>query len=140
VKGLKVNTIGEVVKSGDPLMEILPTGETLVVEAHIAPADVGHVAVGQHVKVKVSSFDYGRFGGVDGTLDFITATTFEGTNGEKYYRGRITLAQNHVGTHTEMKIMPGMTVNAGIITGQKTILGYLLKPLQRAVQDSFSEK
>lgn len=140
VKGLKVNTIGEVVKPGDPLMEIVPTAETLVVEARISPTDIGHVAVGQKVKVKVSSFDYGRFGGVEGQLDFITATTFDGTAGEKYYRGRIALSQNHVGSHTQFQIMPGMTVNAGIITGKKTILGYLLKPVQRALQDGFSEK
>ncbi len=140
VKGLKLNTIGEVVKPGDPLMEIVPTAETLVVEAHIPPADIGHVAVGQKVKVKVSSFDYGRFGAVDGTLEFISATTFDGANNEKYYRGRITLKQNHVGTHEEMKILPGMTVQAGIITGSKSVLGYLLKPVQRAMADALSEK
>jgi len=140
VKGLKLNTIGEVVKPGDPLMEIVPTGETLVVEARIAPADVGHVAVGQPVKVKVSSFDYGRFGAVDGTLEFISATTFDGSNGEKHYRGRVTLKQTHVGNHEEMKILPGMTVQAGIITGKKSIMAYLLKPVQRALADGLNEK
>lgn len=140
VKGMKLNTIGEVVKTGDPLLEIVPTEETLIVDAHISPSDIGHVEIGQKVKVKVSSFDYGRFGAVEGRLEFITATTFDGINGEKYYRGRISLMADHVGKHTEMKIQPGMIVNAGIITGKKTILDYLFKPVQRALQDGLTEK
>jgi multidrug efflux pump subunit AcrA (membrane-fusion protein) len=140
VKGLKLNTIGEVVKPAEALMEIVPTAQTLVVETHISPSDVGHVSVGQPVKVKVSSYDSGRFGTVEGTLDFMTATTFENAKGGKYYRGRVNLKQAHVGTHSQMKLMPGMTVQAGIITGKKTILAYLLKPVQRALADSLSEK
>lgn len=140
VKGMKINTIGAVIKPGDPLMEIVPTGETLVVEARISPSDIGHVAIGQKVKVKVSSFDYGRFGAIDGTLEFITATTFENHDGSKYYRGRIRLQQDHVGTHKEMKVQPGMTVQAGIITGRKSVFAYMLKPVQRAIEDGLSEK
>lgn len=140
VKGLKLNTIGAVVKSGDPLMEIVPTDETLVAEVHIAPADIGRITIGHPVKIKVSSFDYGRYGAVDGILEFITATTFDGVNNEKYYRGRVILKQNHIKNHTEMKILTGMTVKVGIITGKKTVLGYLLKPVQRAMGDALSEK
>jgi multidrug efflux pump subunit AcrA (membrane-fusion protein) len=140
VKGMKVNTIGAVVKPGEPLMEIMPTSKTLVVEAHLNPADIGNVAVGQPVKVKVSSYDYGRFGVVDGTLEFVTATTFSEEGGGKYYRARIILKQDHVGTHEEMKILPGMTVQAGIITGKKTVLEYLVKPVQRALKDALSER
>lgn len=140
IKGIKVNTIGEVIKPGEPLMEIMPTGEVLVVEAHIASNDIGYITVGQPVKIKVSSFDYGRFGVVDGVLDFITATTFDGANGEKYYRGRISLKQNYVGTHKELKILPGMTVQAGIVTGRKSVMAYLLKPVQRALKDALSER
>ncbi len=140
IKGLKLNTIGEVVKPGDPLMEIVPTGESLVVEARIAPSDIGRVQVGQPVKVKVSSFDYGRYGAVNGTLEFVSATTFEGMNHEKYYQGRVILERNYVGNQETMKILPGMIVQAGIITGRKTILSYLLKPIQRAFEGSMSEK
>lgn len=140
IKGLKINTIGEVVKSGDSLMEIVPTGEKLVLEAHIPPNDIGRIKVGQKVNVKVSSFDYGRFGIIEGTLSLITATTFEGVNGQKYYRGRIQLKQNHVGRHEDMKILPGMTAQASIITGKKTVLAYLLKPVQRALADGLNEK
>ncbi len=140
VKGLKVNTLGEVVKSGEPLMEIVPTAEQLVVEARIFPSDIGRVRVGQPVKVKVSSFDYGRYGAVNGVLEFVSATTFEGPQLEKYYRGRVSLDKNYVGTEKELKVLPGMTVQAGIITGQKTIISYLLKPIQRAFEGGMSEK
>jgi multidrug efflux pump subunit AcrA (membrane-fusion protein) len=140
VKGIKINTVGAVVKPGEPLMEIVPTSKTLVVEAHIGASDIGNVAVGQRVKVKVSSYDYGRYGVVDGTLEFITATTFTDEKGEKYYRGRIVLDSDHVGTHTEMKILPGMTVQAGIITGRKSVMEYLLKPIQRSMKDALSER
>lgn len=140
VKGIKINTIGAVVKPGEPLMEIVPTSRTLVVEARISPSDIGNVAVGQRVKVKVSSYDYGRYGVVNGALEFITATTFTDEKGEKYYRGRVILDSDHVGTHTEMKILPGMTVQAGIITGRKSVMEYLLKPVQRALKDAFSER
>lgn len=140
VKGLKLNTIGEVITPGAPLMEIVPTAESLVVEARISPNDIGHIAIGQPVKVKVSSFDYGRFGTVDGVVELITATTFENQKGAPYYRSRVRLNQHHIGRHEHMKILPGMTVQAGIITGEKSIMAYLLKPVQRALADGFSEK
>lgn len=140
VKGLKINTVGEVVKPGEALMEFVPVDEDLIVAVHISPSDIGHIAVGQSVKVKVSSYDYGRFGAVEGTLTFITATTFTGNKGEKYYRGNIKLKRNYVGENQELKLLPGMTVQAGIITGEKTILQYLLKPVQRALEDGLSER
>ncbi len=140
VKGIKVNTIGGVVKPGEALMEILPVEKHLVVEARISPQDIGHVSVGQPVKVKVSAYDFGRFGAVDGTLKFITASTFSYENGEKFYRCRVELAQNFVGDDPARKILPGMTVQAGIITGEKTILQYLLKPIQRALSGGLSER
>lgn len=139
VKGLKINTIGEVVAPGTPIMEIVPTQNTLVVEARISPNDIGRVVNGQNVKVKVSSFDYGRYGTVSGRLESISATTFQEANGQTYYRGRIRLLQDHVGHHTSHKLQPGMTVVAGIITGQKTIMAYLFKPMQRAFESSLTE-
>jgi multidrug efflux pump subunit AcrA (membrane-fusion protein) len=139
VKGLKLNTIGEVVTPGDPLMEIVPTQDTLVVEARIAPQDIGRVAVGEPVKLKVSSFDYGRYGTIPGRVVSISAATFQPAAGEAYYRARISLSQNHVGRNTKHKIQPGMTVIVGIITGKKTIMAYLLKPMQRAFESSLTE-
>ncbi len=140
VKGLKLNTIGEVVNPGDPLMEIVPTSDTLVVEARVAPADIGRVHAGEKVKLKVSSFDYGRYGTIGGQIESLSATTFSApTGGEAYYRARILLDQSWVGKNHAHRLQPGMTVIAGIITGKKTILAYLLKPMQRAFESSMTE-
>ena len=89
----------------------------------------------------MQSFDFSRYGGVEGTVDFLTATTFLDEKNKPYYRGRIILSQHHVGGFSQNnKILPGMTVDVGIITGEKTILSYLLKPIQRAVQTALTER
>jgi len=141
VKGLTVNTIGGIIRPGEPLMEIVPLGEKLVVEAKIDPKYIGHIKINQPVQVKVSSYDYARYGAIPGHVESISAITFAGTNGEKYYRGRILLDQNHVGHNAANNIiMPGMTVEADIITGEKSILAYLLKPIQVSLQTALTEK
>lgn len=141
VKGLAVNTIGGVIRPGEPLMEIVPVSENLVVEAKIEPKFIGHVKIGQPVQVKVSSYDFSRYGAISGKLDSVSAITFTGDKGEKYYRGRILLDQNHVGKNAGHNvIMPGMTVEADIITGEKSILAYLLKPIQVSLQTAMTEK
>ncbi len=140
VKGMKLNTIGEVVNPGDPLMEIVPTSDTLVVEARVSPADIGRVHVGEPVKLKISSFDYGRYGTIGGKIESLSATTFiPPTGGETYYRARVSLDQTWVGKNRSHKLQPGMTAIAGIITGHKSILAYLLKPMQRAFESSMTE-
>ncbi len=140
VKGLSVNTIGAIVKPGETLMEIVPVEDELVVEVKIAPQHIGHLKVGQPVKVKLSSYDFSRYGLVNGTLEQISATTFSGENGERYYQGRIRLGQNYVGHDRNNQVMPGMTVMAEIITGEKTILQYLLKPIHNSLKTAFSER
>ena len=141
VKGLQLNTIGGVVEPGRTLMEIVPVDKTLVVEARISPADIGHIKVGQDVRVKVRSFDFSRYGAVGGTLDFVTATTFMDEQNTPYYRGRVLLSQNYVGSYAQQNtILPGMTVEADIVTGRKTILAYLLKPIHLSLRTALTER
>lgn len=141
VKGLSLNTIGGVVEPGRTLMEIVPVDKTLVVEARIRPSDIGHVKIGQDVRVKVKSFDFSRYGAVDGTLEFLTATTFLDDRNMPYYRGRISLSQSYVGNAVSRNIvLPGMTVEADIVTGKKTILAYLLKPIHLSLRTALSER
>jgi len=141
VKGLKVNTIGGVIESGETLMEVVPLDKNLVVEAQISPKDIGHVQVGQKVRVKVSSYDFSRYGAVDGALEFVSATTFIDDGRKPYYRGRIALSKNYVGEQVGANnILPGMTVEADIITGKKTILAYLLKPIHLSLKTAFTER
>ncbi len=141
VKGLKVNTIGGVVRPGETLMEVVPLDKKLVVEARISPQDVGHVQVGQPVWVKISSYDFSRYGALQGTLDFVSATTFMDENSKPYYRGRVSLLKNHIGNDPSRNIvMPGMTTEVDIITGEKSILAYLLKPIHLSLKTAFTER
>lgn len=96
--------------------------------------------VGQDVQLQFSSFDFSRYGSLPGTLNQISASTFQGENGERYYRGRVTLSKNHVGHDERNTVMPGMTVMADIITGRKTILEYLLKPIHVSMKSAFRER
>ncbi|MCC6597993.1 MAG: HlyD family type I secretion periplasmic adaptor subunit [Alphaproteobacteria bacterium] len=140
VKGLAVNTIGAVIQPGQTLMEIVPMDEKLVVQIKIPPQHIGHLKPGQDVQVKFSSFDFSRYGFIRGKLQQISATTFSGANGERYYEGRIDLEKDYVGEDQGNIILPGMVVMADIITGRKTILDYLLKPIRNSVKTAFTER
>ncbi|MDP2205926.1 MAG: HlyD family type I secretion periplasmic adaptor subunit, partial [Alphaproteobacteria bacterium] len=140
VKGLAVNTIGNVVQPGQTLMEILPADAPLVVSLKIPPRYIGHIHTGQSVQVKCSSFDFSRYGALPGTLEFISAASFSGDGGERYFQGRVRLSRSHVGEDTRNAIIPGMTVMADIITGEKTVLQYLLKPVRNAMSTAFTER
>ncbi len=141
VKGLKVKTIGGIVESGKIILEVIPLEGDLVIETKILPRDVGHIKIGQEVKVKVSSYDYARYGTVPGKLEYISATTFINDDGTRYYLGKVSLEKNYVGQDsTKNLIIPGMTVEAGIITGRKTILTYLLKPIHTSITSAFTER
>lgn len=141
VKGLAVHTIGAVVEPGKVLMEIVPVNEELEVEALVSPSDIGNLKTGEPVKVKVSAFDASRYGSVPGTLQSISASTFQNEQGMTFYRARIRLARNYVGNDPSRNlILPGMTVQTEIITGDKTVLAYMLKPLNTAAQGALHER
>jgi len=141
VKGLKVHTVGGVIPSGGQVLDVVPIDEEMVVEAKINPKDVGHVHVGQPVKVKVTTFDFARYGGIGGELVAVSATTFLDEVGEPYYRGKVKLDRAYVGHNPELNhVLPGMTVQADINTGKKTLLQYFLKPIYSSVHSSFRER
>jgi HlyD family secretion protein/adhesin transport system membrane fusion protein len=140
VKGLTVNTIGSVVGAGDVLMEIVPLDRPLVVQLKIPPRHIGHIEPGQKVHVNFASFDASRYGVTVGELAFVSATTFLGENGERHYQGRVSLPSDHVGSTLENLVLPGMTVTAHIVTGEKTILDYLLQPVRTSMRTAFTER
>ena len=141
VKGLAVNTIGGVVAPGQVLMEIVPGDRALVVEARISTRDVGHVVVGQSAHIKVDTYDFARYGALSGELSKISATTFLDDQGRPYYTGTITLSRDYLGGgDRRFPVSPGMTVQAEVITGSKSILQYLLKPIYTTVSQAFHER
>ncbi len=141
VTSLKTLTINAVVQPGEVLMEIVPIGDELVVEARVSPNDIGHVEPGQPADVRVSSYDFSRFGAVSGTVRQISATTFVDEQLVPYYRAVIALDQDFVGEVDGINpIIPGMTVQADIKTGSKSILDYMLRPVYRGLHGAFRER
>lgn len=141
VKGLQATTVGGVLAPGATVTEIVPLDKELIVETKITTKDVGHMRVGQPVTVKVTSFDFARYGGITGELTAISATTFMNEKEEPYYKGLVTLDRSYVGYDPESnRIMPGMTVQADVTTGKKTLLQYLLKPVYSSVNEAFRER
>ncbi len=141
VKGLKVHTNGGVIPAGAIILEIVPLDEELIIETRITTRDVGHVKIGHPVTIKVTTYDSARYGGISGELREISATTFLDEQGDPYYKGIITLDRDYVGNDPERnKVLPGMTVQADIKTGRKTLLDYLLKPIVSSVKTGFRER
>lgn len=141
VKGLEVNTIGGVISPGSRLMEIVPTGGELFAEVKVSPNDIGHVKIGYPVIIKVTSYDFSRYGSIGGKVTGLSATTFTNEQGQSFYRGVISLDKNYVGNFPKQNIiLPGMIVNVDIITGTKSLLAYFLKPIHKALNSAFSER
>ncbi|MAU41347.1 MAG: hypothetical protein CMF31_06970 [Kordiimonas sp.] len=141
VKGLQFPRPGGVVAPGDLLMELVPEDRNLIAEVKISPRDIGHVKKGTPVLVKVDTYNYARFGGIAGTLDHVSASSFMDEKGETYFKGVVQLPQTYVGQDPRSNaVTSGMTVVADIRSGEKTLLQYLIKPIHNALSSSFTER
>ena len=141
VQELAVTSPGAVIQAGGMVTKIVPVDDVLLVENQITPRDVGHVMSGQKVRIKVGSYDFARFGAVGGTIHQISPSTFLDEKKTPYYKGLVELDKPYVGNDPERnRILPGMTVQVDVITGEKTILQYLLKPIYLAATQAFQER
>jgi HlyD family secretion protein/adhesin transport system membrane fusion protein len=142
VKSLKVKTVGGVVQPGALIAEIVPVSEELVAEVKVNTRDVGHLRPGLPVFVRVQAFDTSRYGGIEGTLKQVSASTFEDGEGKPpYYKAIVTLSRAYVGSdRTQNQIMPGMALQADIRTGTRSVLQYLIKPVNAALSSAFNER
>ena len=141
VKRILIRTAGGVIKPGETIMELVPLDDTLLVEARINPQDRGFIHPGQRAVVKVSSFDYSIYGGLDATVEQISADTLEDRRGEFYYLVTLRTDSNVIkGRGETLPIIPGMTATVDILTGSRTILDYLLKPILKAKSQALSER
>lgn len=138
VNKVLLNTIGGVVRPGDDLVEIVPLGDALLVEARIRPADRAQLWPGLPAVVKLSAYDYSIFGGLDAQLVDISADTITDDQGETFYRIRLRTDQTNLGE--DKPIIPGMTASVDILTGEKTVLQYLMKPILKAKQNALRER
>ena len=141
VKQIYISTVGGVVKPGEPIMDLVPLDDTLVVEAKVKPQDVAFLRPGQEVMVKVSAYDFSIYGGLEGKLESISADTIEDKRGEHFYLVKVRTQKNAIVHHNEyLPIIPGMVVTADILIGKKTVLDYLLKPILKAKQNALRER
>lgn len=141
VKGLMVKAVGTVIAPGALVAEVVPDEEELVAEVRISPQDIGHIKVGKPAIVKVATYDFGRYGGIAGEVDYVSASSFLDPEGRPYFKGRVKLARNYVGPEGAGYIVtPGMTLTADIKTGEKSLLGYLVRPVYNALGTAFSER
>lgn len=141
VKRVIINTLGGVVRSGEPIMEIVPLGDTLLVEARIRPADIAFIHAEQRAIVKISAYDFSIYGGLEAVVEQISADTIEDKRSDFFYLVKLRTRKNEIVYRNEhLPIIPGMVAVVEIISGKKTVLDYLLKPLLKAQQNAMRER
>ena len=141
VKTLHINTLGGVVKPGQVLLEIVPTEDKLLVEAKIIPKDIAFIHVGLPARVKITAYDFTRYGGLDGVVELISADTTQDEEGNSYYVVRIRTTESSMDRENkvDMTIIPGMLTSVDVMVSKRTVLEYILTPILRAKENALRE-
>jgi len=141
VNRVLVSTEGGTIKPGETVVEIVPSDATIIVEASIAPADIGFIKVGQLALVKITAYDFSIFGSIEGVVQVVTADSITDEKGNPFYIVKISLEGSYLRTKNQiLKIIPGMTAQVDIVTGKRTALQYVFSPITRVLQESLREK
>ncbi|MFA5631116.1 MAG: HlyD family type I secretion periplasmic adaptor subunit [Porticoccaceae bacterium] len=141
VKQIKVKTLGGVIQPGMDLVEIVPIDDSLVLDAKISPVDIAFIHPGQMATVKFTAYDFSIHGGLPAKVVHISPDTMVDEEGVSYYQVRLVTDSSHLGKGEEpLPIIPGMAVQVDILTGRKTIMGYLLKPITKTKELAFRER
>lgn len=142
INTMQINTIGSFVQPGTVIAEVVPTSEELLVETRISPRDVAFVVPGQHALVKITAYDFSIYGGLDGEVVNISPDSIvDQKTGEPYFEVRVKTKSSQLERSGDVfHITPGMVCSVDIMTGRKTILHYLLKPINKARQEAFTER
>jgi adhesin transport system membrane fusion protein len=142
VNAVNVNTIGGVVSAGESLVEIVPQEDSLLIEAKIRPSDIAFVHHGQPALVKITAYDFSIYGGLDGEVAQISAdSSFDDETKEVFYLVKIKTLTNQLGVNqNKLSIIPGMVASVDILTGKKSVLDYLLKPINKARAEALRER
>lgn len=141
IKDIKIATVGGVIQPGAPIMEIVPRDDQLLIEARIRPSDIAFLYPGQKAIVKITAYDYSIYGGLDGALVDISADSIVTEEGESFYRVRIRTDETSLKRKGEvLPIIPGMVASVDILTGEKTVMEYLLKPFIKTLDEAMHER
>lgn len=139
IKSLYANTVGGVVQPGKDIIEIVPSDDTLLLEVRINPKDIGFLHAGQKAEVKFTAYDFAVYGGLSGELEQTSADTIVDEKGNAFYIAKVRTDQAYVG-EDKRPILPGMVAEVHILTGKRTVMQYLLKPILRARANAFTER
>jgi len=140
IKTLMANTVGGVIQPGKDIVEIVPTDDTLLLEARIQPRDIAFLHSGQKAEVKFTAYDFAIYGGLHGEVEQIGADTITDERGNSYYVVRVRTERASLDEAAQLRIIPGMVADVNIMTGKRTLLQYLLKPILRAKANSLIER
>ncbi|WP_434056192.1 MAG: HlyD family type I secretion periplasmic adaptor subunit [Roseibium sp.] len=141
IKALNLKGPGSVLAPGDVVAEIVPSNSDLVAEVRVSPRDIGHVELGDEAEIAVTTFDPNVQGTLKGEVAVLSASSFRDEYGNYYFKASIPLSSNMIGSGAQAEtISPGMVVDAKIVTGSKSVMQYLLKPVTRAIGDPLSER
>lgn len=141
VDAVQVNTVGAIVAPGDTLLQVVPIGDEMLIEARIDPRDIGFISIGQAADITFDGFDTRRFGRVAGAVRHVSATTFTGADNKPFYMVRIGLDSDRIEANGRThQILPGMAAQAQINTGTETVLGFLLRPIYASLLTAFNER
>lgn len=142
INTLEINTIGSFVQPGALIAEVVPTSEELIVEARVSPGDVAFVVKGQQALVKITAFDFSIYGGLDGVVENISPDSIiDQQTGDAYFEVRVKTNRSYLEKDArQFEITPGMVSSVDIMTGRKSIMAYLLKPLNKGRQEAFTER
>ena len=142
VKNIRTRTVGGVIQPGQAIMEIVPLEDRLVVEARVPPKDVAFLRPGLPATVKITAYDYSIYGGLEGELELISADTItDAEGGEAFYRIRVGTQETFLrGRDGPLPIIPGMTATVEVLTGRKSVLDYLLKPVLKVRDSALRER
>lgn len=138
INRLNVNTIGGVIKAGEPLMEITPNQGALFIEAKVRPDDRASLRPGLITRVMIGAYDYAVYGALNGKLIEVSSDTVPDENGQRYYRVVIEAGET-TGRLAQEVILPGMTARADVVLGQRTVMSYLLSPLLKVFSQTMRE-
>ncbi len=139
VNKVLANTVGGVVKPGETLVEITPSGGALLVEARASPADRGALQTGQPARVRVAAFDYTLYGTLEARITEISADSLQDERGERFFRVALEVDPSSLAAFGQA-VTPGMTVLADVVTGRRTVLQYLLSPVRGLASTAFRDR
>ncbi len=143
VNKIHINTVGRIIGSGVDIMQIVPLDDTLLIEANIRPSDIAFIGPGLEAMVKFTAYDFAVYGGIPGEVEQLSADTITNERGESFYQVKVRTQRSTLGKDRrgeDLPIMPGMITEVDIMTGKKTVLSYILKPINRARERALRER